>query len=446
MKEFMDKLFSAAKEAGFTAAEAYVLEDESFKAVSTHQEINQYSSSKTRGLGFRAMLNGRMGYAATEAFDDAAIEQLVRGAKDSALLCEDPSEQFLYDGTQAAPALNLYNPALEQVPVQAKLDFALEMERTAQDADARIEQVGYNTVLSGCQTVRILNTYGLDRSFTENYFGAFLQPVAHDNDSTVTGADMRMERDFTALNPKTLADTAVRQALDSLHAVPVPSGKYRVLFDRLAMKDLFSTFSGVFSAEVAQKDLSLLKGKIGKQIAADCVTIVDDPLRPDGFASRPFDAEGVPSAAHTVVERGVFKTFLHNLKTAHKDGVESTGNASKGGYAASVRVSPTNFFIQPGTTSPEEAMREIGDGLMIFEVMGLHAGANAVSGDFSLMARGFRITDGKRGEAVEQITVAGNFFELLKGVRTVCSDLVFETGGVECPSVYVGELSVAGKQ
>ena len=445
MKAFIDKLFAAAKFAGFTAAEAFLLEDESFEAVAVNQEINQYSSHQTRGLGFRAMLNGRMGYAATEAFDDAAIAQLIRGATDSATLCEDPSEQFIFDGKQPDPKLDLYNEALDGVPVQAKLDFALAMERAAKAYDKRIEQVGYTTIVTGRQNVRLINTNGLDKSYAENYCTAYTQPVAHDGESIATGFYALTARDFAKLNAQAIADRASEIAVSSLHATSVPSGKYRVLFDRLAMTDLLSTFSGVFSAENAQKDLSLLKGKLGETIAAPCVTIVDDPLRADGFACRPFDAEGVPSSRHTVVDGGVFRTFLHNLNTARKDGVETTGNASKAGYAASVRVAPTNFFIEPGAQSPADVMQVIGDGLLITEVEGLHAGANAVSGDFSLLAKGYRVTDGKRGAPVEQITVAGNFLELLKGVQTVCNDLIFDNGGVECPSLYVGELSVAGK-
>ncbi|MDD3410713.1 MAG: TldD/PmbA family protein [Eubacteriales bacterium] len=445
MKAFMDRLFAAAKQAGFSAAEAFVVESESFKAVATQQEITQYTSQKTRGLGFRAMLNGRMGYASTEAFDDAAVEQLVRGAHDSAQLCEDPSEQFLYDGHGETPALALYHPALDQVTPEAKLAFVLDMEKQAKDYDARIEQVGYDTILTGKQTVRIVNTYGMDRQYTENYCGAYLQPIAHEGDSTVTGMELCFARDFDKLDAQKLAHAAARKAIAGLGAKPVPSGKYRAIIENGAMTDLLETFCSVFSAETAQKELSLLKGKIGEKIAADCVSIVDDPLRPDGLSSRPFDAEGVPSSRHTVVERGVFRTFLHNLKTAHKDGVETTGNASRGSYGSSVRVSPSNFYIEPGAQTLEELTRQVGEGIVITEVEGLHAGANAVSGDFSLLARGFRIRDGKRGAPVEQITVAGNFFELLRNIRAVGSDLRFPQGGMGCPSVDAGELSVAGE-
>ena len=439
--EFIAKLLEAAKAAGFTVAEIYLLEDESFKAVATNGEITQYSSHATRGLGFRAMLGGRMGYAATEAFDDAAIDWLIRGATDSATLCEDDSEQMIYDGHEPAPELSLTGA---DAPAEEKLAFALEMERCAKACDPRIAQVGYDTVTTGRARLRIVNTLGMDRQYEESVCGAYLQPVAREGDSTSTGMELQFARDFSALDAKTLAEAAAKLAVGGLHASPVPSGRYRAVIGNLAMTDLLETFSPAFSAENAQKDLSLLKGKLGEAIAAPCVTVVDDSLRADGFSSRPFDAEGVPGRRTAVVEQGKFLTFLHNLKTARKEGVQSTGNASKAGYAGSVRVSPTNFCLEPGAKDLDALLSDMGDGLLITEVEGLHAGANAVTGDFSLLSKGFLIRAGQRERPVEQITVAGNFFAMLREIRAVGNDLRFPSGGFGSPSVDVGELSMAG--
>ncbi|MEA4928339.1 MAG: metallopeptidase TldD-related protein [Candidatus Limiplasma sp.] len=440
--EFIRQLLQAAVEAGFSVAEAYLLEDESFRAVATNGEITQYASHATRGLGFRGVIGGRMGYASTEAFDEAAVDWLLQRAKDSATLCEDPSEQLLYDGREPVADLPLTG---SDAPAEEKLAFALALERHAKAVDPRVAQVGYDTVVTGRARVHITNTLGLDKAYTESFCGAYLQPVAREGDSTSTGMDVQFARDFSALDALTLAEAAARRALDGLHAAPVPSGSYRVAIENLAMTDLLETFAPAFSAENAQKGLSLLQGRIGEAVAAPCVTITDDSLRPDGFGSRPFDAEGVPGRRNAVVEGGVFRTFLHNLKTARKDGVPSTGNASKGSYAAPVRVSPTNFYLEPGEQTPEALLAALGDGLLITEVEGLHAGANAVTGDFSLLSKGFVIRDGHRAEPVEQITVGGNFFTLLKNIRAIGTDLRFPSGGIGAPTVDAGTLRVAGK-
>lgn len=445
MNEFLKKLFEEAGKAGLIAAEAFVLEEESFEAMAMEGEITKYSSNATRGLGFRAMADGKMGYASTEAFDEEAVGQLVKGALDSARLCEDTDAQFLYDGQGAAPDINLYDPALQQVRPEEKLDFVLALEKEAKAYDSRIEKVGDAAVFTSKQTVRIVNTHGVDRSFTQNYCGAVVGPIAHEGDSTTSGEELRLRRSFGELNPKELAAYAAQMALDRLQAKAIASGSYRVILENQVMADLLGVFADAFSAEAAQQGMSLLKGKLGEAIAADCVTLVDDPLLPGGMGSRPFDAEGVPSAQHTVIREGVFQTFLHNLKTAHKDGVATTGNASKAGYAAPVRISPSNFSFQPGARTLAELMGEAGTGVLITDVSGLHAGTQVASGDFSLLAKGFLFEKGQKVRPLEQITVAGNFFAMLKAIRAMGSDLRFPRGGMGSPSVDVGELSIAGE-
>lgn len=229
-----------------------------------------------------------------------------------------------------------------------------------------------------------------------------------------------------------------------LDAAPCASGTMPVILRNGAMADLLQTFSSVFSADAAQKGLSLLAGKEHSQIAAPCVTLVDDPLLPGGFASRPFDGEGVATYTKKVIENGVLTTLLHNLKTANKAGCASTGNASRASYAASVGVSPTNFFLQPGQADLDALHAHLQNGLVVTEVSGLHAGADAVSGDFSLLSSGYLVENGRKGRPVEQITVAGNFFQLLRDIEEVGCDLRFPMGSVGSPSVRVRSLSVAG--
>lgn len=172
---------------------------------------------------------------------------------------------------------------------------------------------------------------------------------------------------------------------------------------------------------------------------------MDDPLLKGGLATCPFDDEGVASRTKAVIENGKLTTLLHNLKTARKAGVQSTGNASKAGYTAPIEVSPSNFFFKPGEKTLDEMMADIGNGLVITEVSGLHAGANVVSGDFSLLAQGYTVVDGKKGAPVERVTVAGNFFDLLKNIRAVGSDLIFPGSPFGSPSVDIGEITVAGE-
>ena len=443
MQAFLDQLMKAAKEAGIEAAEAYVVEKDSFSVLTSSGELGDYQSNMTRGLGFRGLYKGRMGYAATEAFDDESVAQLIKGVLESAELCEDTDTEFLHKGEDQVPELNLYSPELDKVTAADKLAMVYQLDEACRAEDALVKN-GYNAVETSKVNVRIVNTYGMDRSFTENICVMQAEVNAEDDGFVSSSGHLIYGRDAKAMDIKALAKEAVTRALDGLHASSVPSGKYHVVLHHDALVSLLGVFSSIFLAETAQKGMSLLKGKLGETIAAPCVTITDDPLLPDGPNSRPFDAEGVASKAHVVVENGVFRTFLHNMKTAYKDGVETTGNAGKAGYSSAVHVKPSNLFFAKGEKTFDELLASVGEGLVITSVSGLHAGANPVSGDFSLLSKGYTIKDGKRDKSVEQITVAGNFYELLKNIRAFADDLTFPGGSVGSPSADVGELSVSG--
>ena len=211
----------------------------------------------------------------------------------------------------------------------------------------------------------------------------------------------------------------------------------------------WSVFSSAFSAKAALDGMSKLKGQEGEKIAADIVTITDDPQREGNTIGTNFDAEGVATHRKAVVEAGVLKTLLHNRETALAMGKETTANASKAGYSSPIGIRPYSFAIEPGDKSRDELFALAGNGIFITEINGLHAGANPVSGDFSLQSAGFVIRDGKKCEAVKGFTVAGNFFELLKSISALGAKLErgVTTGftGFCSPDVLIPEMSIAGK-
>lgn len=443
--QFIQALLDEAQKEGILSAEVYLSSGDSFRAMCVQGEIANYTVHATRGLSLRGLYQGKMGYAATEAFDEEAVGQLVRAVKESAELTEDEDIQEIYQGDEAYPEVDNYNPALDQVEESRKLQLIQDIEKKALAMDKRIVALNYNMISTNSGETRIVNSYGLNLSHRDNMAVVYASATAKEGERVSTGAGFKVTRNFDELDADAIAKEAVDEALFMLHAAPVPSGTYRAIIDAKCMPDLLGTFADVFSAESAQKGLSLLAGKEGEIIASEAVTLLDDPLLPGGLASQPFDAEGVATFTKAVIENGKLTTLLHNLKTARKAGVKTTGNAAKGGYASAVDVSPSNFYLKPGEKSKEELLSDMGDGLVITEVSGLHAGANAISGDFSLIAQGYTVKDGKKDQPVEQITVAGNFYQLLKNIRAVGSDLTFPGSPIGSPSVDVGEIAVAGK-
>jgi PmbA protein len=444
LEQFKDRLFAAAKQKGFISCEIYCVNYSSFQVKIFEGEIREYKNAGDAGLSFRGTWKGKMGYAFTERIGDDAIPFLLDNAAENAEIIEDSDVEDLFTGSPSYPDVKLYSESLAKVTPEEKIALALKMEKAAMDYDGRVAAVDYCGVETGERECYIANSLGLSVSEKGNGISIYSFPrvIGEDGQVKVHG-DIRTEKNLGVFDPEEFGRKTARKALSYLGAESVPAGTYRAILDRDAMGDLLATFVSVFSAEEAQKGFSLLKGRLGGKIAADIVSIRDDPLLDQLPGSAVFDGEGVAARNKIVVENGVFKTFLHNRKTAKKDGVEPTGNGFKSSFKTAVGIAPSNFYIASGTGNREELIAGMGDGLIITNLEGLHSGANSVSGDFSLSAEGFLIRDGKIARPVEQITIAGNFFSLLRDIIDVASDLEFK-GNVSSPSVLVRELSVAG--
>lgn len=448
LNDYINRVLSEAKRAGFEAAECCYVSGEDVEISAMSGEIDDYSISTSLGLSFRGLCGGRMGYASTRVLDEASVSWLIDSAKSSAELVDSDDPEFLFAGSDSYAQVNAYQPELDKLTARDKIDAALELERATLAADARIKRVQSCAVMSQRSTMRLVNTLGLDVSHSDNAIGAYVSAIAEAQGDTANGSALRFGRDTRLIEAGKLAREAADEALGMLGARPCPSGRYAVVLRRDVMAELLETFAGMFSAEAAQHGLSLLRDREGDLIAAPCITIMDDPLRAGGGASAPFDAEGVATYAKAVVEDGVLRTLLHNLKTANKQGVKTTGNAARPSLGGSITVAPSNFYIKPGASSLGELLKRMGDGLMVTGIMGMHSGANGISGDFSLGARGYLIKDGRVDRPVKGITIAGNFLEMLSSVSELGSDLWFGMPGASCcgaPSTLVSALSVAGE-
>ncbi|NMB95848.1 MAG: TldD/PmbA family protein [Clostridiaceae bacterium] len=450
--EFKEKLFATARRAGFEEFELYYSSGESFRVNIYEKEIDNYSVNSTNGLGFRGLYNGSMGYAYTEILDDEAIDLLINNAKENASIIDNSDNQDIekiYEGSEKYPEMNNYNQELNNVSESDKIEFAFEMEKKALEKDDRIKSIQRCMVQSFSGSVSIVNSKDLELYHKENGIFSLLIPVVSQNGKSNTAVAFRAGRDFSQMYADDIVNEAVENALAYIGADTVKTGKYKVILRNDAAADLLQTFAPIFSADRVQKGMSLLKNKVGKKIGSDALTIIDDPLLKNGMASSPFDGEGVACFTKEVVKDGNLVTLLHNLKTAIKDGVKSTGNASRPSYASTIDVSPSNFFIKPGQLEFSQLLDEIGNGLLITELQGLHSGANSISGDFSLAAKGFEIVNGNIAKPIEQVTVAGNFYNVMKSVIDVGNDLKFGLpSGYGCfgsPSLFIQELSVAGQ-
>lgn len=445
IKEFKEKLFKRAKESGLDEFEMYFSEKESLSINIYKEEVEKYNLNKSFGISFRAKVNEKIGYSYTEIIDDASIDMLINNAKSAALYIEDDDVQFIYEGDENYAKVNNYHDALENIQADKLIDLAIEMEKECKRQSDKVSNfggcgIGYVNVKYG-----LSNSKGLELTDKSNLLTAYVAPILDIDEVKYDGFGYAIAHSIEDVKPVKIAEMAIKEAMDKVGAKTIESKKYKTVIKNEAMVSLLQSFWSIFDADLAQKGISLLNGKEGEVIASDKVNIIDNPHMENGLASVAFDDEGVATFKKSIIENGKLITLLHNLKTANKDERKSTGSGFKSSYASPVSVGPTNFYLEEGTITFEELLDNVKEGLIVTEFSGLHSGANSITGDFSLAAKGFVIKDGKQGRPVEQITVAGNFFELLKNIEVVCSDIKFPMTSFGSPSVYVGEMSVAGE-
>lgn len=438
-------LVKALSEEGLTEYEIYYMSDESVSVATLNKEVNSFSSSESGGLCLRVLVDGKMGYASTELMSESEMAELPRRAKSNAEATEKPDTVGIYAGSDSYEELKIKK--VELLSAADLKDYAIKTGEALFAKDPAVKEGTSSQAICAGTTVRLVNSHGVDLSLDcgiNALIGEAVVGVGDENQQDYSFKILTGDETVTEV-----VDEAVSEALARIGAGSVDSGKYNVVISGNQMRSLLSVFSSAFSAKAVIDGMSRLKGKEGEKIASEIVTITDDPQREGNAVGTTFDAEGVATHRKAVVEAGVLKTFLHNRETALAMGKQTTANASKAGYSSPIGIRPYSFAIEPGDKSQDELFAMAGDGIYITEINGLHAGANPVSGDFSLQSAGFLIKDGKKAEAVKGFTVAGNFFELLKSISSLGNKLErgVTTGftGFCSPDVLVPGMSIAGK-
>ncbi|MCM1026631.1 MAG: TldD/PmbA family protein [Roseburia sp.] len=444
-QEFKNAVIAVSEEMKVADYELYYTERESISVDIYKQEISEYSTDTGMGICYRCIRDGKAGYASTENLTEEEARSLVLRALENAGSIESEEKAFIHEKGDVYAVL----PKEESpVPTGAELsEAALALQKEVYGQDSRVADgtQSYAGYASFC--CALYNSKGLDLEDRSSYSSCMASALVSDGKEMYNGFEVK-DGVLGEIDLKEIAAKAVEDAVSTIGADSMPSGKYNVVFTGHAFAQLLNTYSSVFSAEAAQKGMSLLKDKEGEKIAADTVTVIDDPMHEKSPLKRTFDGEGVATYKKNVIESGTLKTLLHNLTTAAKAGVKSTGNGQKASYASTVGVGPFTLYLNPVEGSEEEFLAAAETGVCIKDVSGLHAGANPITGDFSLLAEGYRFEEGKKTAPVKNITVSGNFFTLLKEIEKVGTDMKFirsMSGKCGAPSVLVRNMTVAGQ-
>ena len=441
--EFKNTLINVLREKDVKEYEIYYSSKSESAVETLNKEISSFSSGERGGVCLRVRVGTKIGYAATELLTPEESEELAIRALDNARVTDKEDKIGLFAGSESY----LENKkAVNILPPEKLKENALSLAAEIYNTSDKVTDGSSTTAVSYEYTVEITNSSGLELKNRCGVTALVGEAVVDVNGEKQ--ADYAMT-EYSESAIKQISAEAVKGAIDKVGAILPPSGKYGIIIDRKAMRSLVSVFASAFSAKAAVEGMSCLKGMEGQAIASSAVTLTDDPMREGSPIATPFDAEGVATAKRAIIDKGVLTTLLHNRESAARMNTETTGNASKGSYASPIGISPHSFCIEPGEYTMDNLLSKMGNGILITELKGLHAGANAVTGDFSLESEGFMVKDGKIGTSAASFTVAGNFFGLIKNIAAVGNDLYIGVPMGSCgygaPSVFIPEMSIAGK-
>ncbi len=441
---------SLAMKAGATDAEAVAREGDEFSVTVRMGQVETLKESGSQAVGLRVLLGKRAASASTSDLTPDGIRQLVSGAMALVKITEEDPFAGLPEADEFGAVdrdLHLYYEDVNLLPGPERIEWARRAEAAALAADARITNSDGGSFEAVTGRKVLANSRGFTGGYRTSYAGVSAVPLARD-------ANGQMQRDgwwsgarsFAHLDsPEAVGQEAARRTLRRLGARRMPTQSVPVVFAPEVARSLIGSVFEAASGDAVWRSASFLAGKLGEQIAAPALTIVDDgvmllPTGAGGFGTSPFDGEGLPSQRTVVIENGVLRNYLLNTYTARKLGMKSTHNAARG-LAGTPGTGCGNLYLEPGAMTPEEILAGVSVGFYVTSLMGF--GVNVVTGDYSRGATGLWIENGELTHAVEEVTIAGNLAAMLRNVTAIGNDLVFRSS-IASPTLRIDGMTVAG--
>jgi PmbA protein len=437
----------AALAAGAGDAEGYAVE-QSGREVRVHGgEVESLSDEAQRGLGVRAWIGGRVGYAYGTDLSEDGLKRLGGDAAEAAKLAdEDEFAAPPQPQGEAAVLDGLHDPSLAATPTTDVVDLALALERAALREDSRVGGVETAVYADSTERMAIVSSAGVEGSYEASSCFAYAQALAEGEGAKETGLGFGLARGPAGLDPGEIGAEAGRRAAAMIGAGKPPSRACPAVFDPTVAASFIGLIGSVLGADAVQRGRSPFAERLGDEVAADAFVLRDDGTDTEGLQASPFDDEGVPRRPTALIEGGRLLTFLHDTYTARRGGADSTASAGRGGYRSAPSVSASNLVLGDGQISLAELLGRAGDGVYITDVAGLHSGVNPVSGTFSVGASGHLIEAGELGEPVREFTIASDLVSMLRAVAATGGTprWVPFGGSVRTPHLLISEMTVSG--
>ena len=446
MFDVVDAALARARAQGVKDVEVYAERTTSRRLKVYEQEVEQLTAAERRGIGVRVFRDGAVGHAYTSDVSPGSIDEVVRRAADNAAV-SDPDEFAALPQPAGEPAaVDPFDERLAAATDERRIGLAMAVERAALDADPRIKTVEDTAYADGEGEVFLGSSAGVRGSYRANHCYCFAYALAEQDGQVETGYSFSVARALEDLDPAMCGREAAERAVRLLGAAPCASFKGQVLLDPFVAASFFGVLSSALTADAVQKGRSLFAGREGQTVAGELLELVDDGTLPDGMDSAPFDGEGVPSRRTPLIgDGGVLQGFLYDTYTARKAGRSSTGNGLRGSYSGLPGVRPTNLVVSGPATPVADILAGVERGVLVTDAVGVHSGANPISGEFSVGISGILIEGGELTTPVREVTLASDIISMLTNVRALGDDARWVPGGsIFTPSVLMDGVAISG--
>jgi PmbA protein len=438
--DLLQDLIARACRAGADAADAVLFEGTSLSHGRRLGKTEKLERSEGYDLGLRVFVGRQQAIVSSTDRAPPALAELVERALAMArMVPEDPFCGIAEPGQIASewPSLDMLDPG------EPTAEELIERARAAEEAALAVSGVSNSEGAEagwGRSRVALVASNGFAGAYAGSSHGV--------SASVIAGSGTGMERDYdfaTAIHggdlrdPAAIGKSAGERAVRRLGARKMPTCRCPVVFDPRVARGFISHLLGAIAGPSIARGTSFLKDRLGQQVFPTEITIIDEPHRPRGLRSKPFDGEGVANRPRALVEQGVLTTWLLDLRSARQLGLETTGHAARG-TASPPAPAATNVWIEPGAAGRAALISDIASGFYVTEMMGM--GVNGVTGDYSRGAAGFWIDHGEIAFPVSEMTVAGNLKDMFARL-VAADDLEFRTGA-DAPTLRIDDLTVAG--
>lgn len=435
------KLVDECLRQGAHAAEVYLQTGRNLSIRVLNNELETIQEAASAGVGFRVFVDGKMGFSHCNDLSTKSMEDTIAKAIAFAKLTTPDENNVLPADMGFTRVEGLFDPDIAGVSMETKINMALEIEALARK-DSRITHSSGSSFGERETEVFIANSNGLAKTYKSGSCSIGVSVVAEKGEEKNTGGEYCSRRFFSDLDPlDVIAEKAAQKAWEMLDPKMVKTQRASVIFDPAVAGSLLGGVIAALNGERVLQGASFLKNSLNQSFASSLLTITDDGTIARGLGSSPFDGEGVPTTKLKLVEQGVVKNFIYNTYAAKRAGVESTGNASRGGYTGLPGIGTNNLIVSTGENTQEKIIAATKRGLLLKGVTGY--GMNPVNGNYSGGASGFWIENGKIVHPVKGLTIAGSAAQILNGIDMLGNDIDYNRS-FAAPTIRIAEMQIGG--